>query len=511
MGNRFSYNQVIIIAEFSAFLYYPFNFSFTDSISLNEDEIFVSTAERIGPVILKLQNRSLNFDYFQEYFPESTGLIYTDRYYNQIEIFPEEGWIEIPELMYIFTASYRTAPKVKRRIEDLIEDYYMQSYSQMEICNLLAIDHQIPVSLRTLQRYFRVLGLKRKNIIESPVEAIVAAIVLEVNSSGINLGYRSMWRRLKSKYHLIVKQATVLKYLRIVDPEGIELRSRYRLKRRTYLLPGPNYMWHMDGYDKLKPYGFAIYALIDGYSRKILYMAVSTTNNKPEVIAHYFTIVVLEHGCVPTILRVDAGTENPLTGLIQQALRHYHEDEDAGPKSYFVGPSTHNQRIERFWGEGRRIATGYYIDLFKTLIGKRLLNTKDVVDIECLRFCFGRVIQNDLLRVKEEWNAHPIRCQNSTQTPTGKPNILFKCPERYNATDCRKNVNIADVKRIQDNFCTVKPIFYNRHTPEIARLLIPNYKEPETPVQASDLYIDLQKLLNENVNARNSLSEALDT
>ena len=28
---------------------------------------------------------------------------------------------------------------------------------------------------------------------------------------------------------------------------------------------GPDFVWHLDGYDKLKPYGFAIHAAIDGW------------------------------------------------------------------------------------------------------------------------------------------------------------------------------------------------------------------------------------------------------
>ena len=28
---------------------------------------------------------------------------------------------------------------------------------------------------------------------------------------------------------------------------------------------GPNYAWHCDGYDKLKPFGIAIQGCIDGY------------------------------------------------------------------------------------------------------------------------------------------------------------------------------------------------------------------------------------------------------
>ena len=30
---------------------------------------------------------------------------------------------------------------------------------------------------------------------------------------------------------------------------------------------GPDYTWHVDGYNKLKPYGFAIHDCIDGYEK----------------------------------------------------------------------------------------------------------------------------------------------------------------------------------------------------------------------------------------------------
>lgn len=44
----------------------------------------------------------------------------------------------------------------------------------------------------------------------------------------------------------------------------------------------------MDGYDKLKPYGFAINGCIDGFSRYIVWMEAYTTNDNPKVIADYF-------------------------------------------------------------------------------------------------------------------------------------------------------------------------------------------------------------------------------
>ena len=33
-------------------------------------------------------------------------------------------------------------------------------------------------------------------------------------------------------------------------------------------------MWHIDGWDKLKPYGFAVHGAMDGYSRKLLWLKV---------------------------------------------------------------------------------------------------------------------------------------------------------------------------------------------------------------------------------------------
>ena len=50
-----------------------------------------------------------------------------------------------------------------------------------------------------------------------------------------------------------VPRVVVQELLREIDPEGTELRRAHRLRRRRYHNPGPNYAWHCDGYDKLKP------------------------------------------------------------------------------------------------------------------------------------------------------------------------------------------------------------------------------------------------------------------
>jgi hypothetical protein len=67
-----------------------------------------------------------------------------------------------------------------------------------------------------------------------------------------------MHKLLVKKHHLRVSHDTVRLILRQVDPVGVSNRQRHRLRRRTYTSSGPNDTWHLDGYDKLRPYGFLI-------------------------------------------------------------------------------------------------------------------------------------------------------------------------------------------------------------------------------------------------------------
>ena len=91
----------------------------------------------------------------------------------------------------------------------------------------------------------------------------------EISSSSSCFGYRLMHQKLR-QMGVTTDQETVRLTLKALDPEGVICRSRNRLKRRIYISKGPNYMWHIDGYDKLKPFGLAIHGCMDGYSRKII-------------------------------------------------------------------------------------------------------------------------------------------------------------------------------------------------------------------------------------------------
>ena len=69
-------------------------------------------------------------------------------------------------------------------------------------------------------------------------------------------------------------------------------------------------MFHIDGNDKLKRFGFAIHGCIDGFSRKLIWLIVSTTNNDPLVVANFCLTAITNLGRAPNTLRMDLGTEN---------------------------------------------------------------------------------------------------------------------------------------------------------------------------------------------------------
>ena len=57
---------------------------------------------------------------------------------------------------------------------------------------------------------------------------------------------------------------SVYDVLELLDSTGISIGKRKRLRKRQYVSKGPNYFWHIDSYDKLKPYSIAINGCIGG-------------------------------------------------------------------------------------------------------------------------------------------------------------------------------------------------------------------------------------------------------
>ena len=73
---------------------------------------------------------------------------------------------------------------------------------------------------------------------------------------------------------------------------------------------GLSYVWHIDEFDKTKPYEFSIHGSINGYSRRIIWLEVSESNKYPDLIANYYLKAAKNLNRIPKIIKEDKGTEH---------------------------------------------------------------------------------------------------------------------------------------------------------------------------------------------------------
>ena len=266
-----------------------------------------------------------------------------------------------------------------------------------EMVGLLCTQHDCMISERHLKRLLRLFGLRRrKNYTDDQV--LIEFISRQIMTSGQLHGYRWMWMKCLHE-GFVVKKEHVRELMKVLDPAGVAARCRRSLRRRQYHADGPNFIWHVDGYDKLKPYGFCISGCIDGFSRKIIWLKVHTTNSDPKVIAGYYVEAVASLGFAPKVVRTDMGTENHHICDMQIFLRRNGQDSHARSGSTFMyGTSQHNQRIESWWSILRKENCDFWIQFFLDLKSNGYF-TGDYLDKNLVQFCFTRIIKVRLISI----------------------------------------------------------------------------------------------------------------
>lgn len=212
-------------------------------------------------------------------------------------------------------------------------------------------------------------------------------------------------------------------YLKERDPEGCERHKRHKLKRRQYINTGPDAAWHIDGYDKMKPWGFPIHGAIDGYSRKVLWLNVARSNNSPHNIAKFYLNCVGKHGGCPMYLITDLGTENGIAASIQCYFR-----SDSSAHRYVSSPR--NQQLESWWSMFSKQRASWWRAFFQDLESQGIYDSTSDIPKEALWFCFHKLFQKELDYIKEHWNSHYIR-KSRHDTVAGRPDLLYNIPENY--------------------------------------------------------------------------------
>jgi hypothetical protein len=140
--------------------------------------------------------------------------------------------------------------------------------------------------------------------------------------------------------------------VRQLDPDGITRRlNDVQRHRGQYIVPGPNYLWSIDGYCKLQFWGIEIYAGVDAYSRYITWIYAGISNRTGISILRQYLDTLQDTKICPQKLRSDRGSETTLIAAVHHKAVELQRPEMTLAECYLFGTSTMNQRIEAWWGQ----------------------------------------------------------------------------------------------------------------------------------------------------------------
>ena len=244
-------------------------------------------------------------------------------------------------------------------------------------------------------------------------------VINELGTSSSLLGYRQMTEILAVRYGVSISKEDVRKTLKNIGLDGVTMRKNKVIRRRICHTIGPGYSYHIDGNDKLKRWGFPIHGCIDGLSRKVMWLVLSTTNNDPLLVGNLYLNCIKQYKIVPKLLRMDAGTEN----IYCQDLQVYFTGEE---ESFLYASSTRNQRIEAFWSRIKSYKFSWWIEFFTEMTINVIFKPDNkLLHKELLLFLFMPILQKELNEFLMTWNSRNVR--QSAAAPGGALTYCFIC------------------------------------------------------------------------------------
>ena len=233
--------------------------------------------------------------------------------------------------------------------------YVEQGFQRRVMLDFLKRDFaQYAWRLRTLDRRLRHFDIQRndKNL---SVEEVKDVVKKELEGPGKLLGCRAMHRKVRQIHNLNVPRDLVHAAMYDLDPKGLEARGPVGKKKTnpkgSFTTKGPNWVHSLDGHDKLMGYQNSTFPLavygsgcIDTASRKLLWLRIcQVTKSNPKVIGRCYLEYLYEARIMPSMIRLDRGTETGTMATMHAFLRRNHDDMDDPCESIIYGPSKSNQ------------------------------------------------------------------------------------------------------------------------------------------------------------------------
>ncbi|XP_057217742.1 uncharacterized protein LOC130571067 [Triplophysa rosa] len=274
--------------------------------------------------------------------------------------------------------------------------------------SLTSIAEILQVSLATVKRHMKKFNLNHAVSFSEVSDDALDEMIKDIVAGNDQLGSEAVRAQLQAG-GVQVQRHSIRKSLARINPRAAALREKsQRPQRRLYREAGPNSLWHLDGNHKLIRWRIVIHGGIDGYSRLIVFLRASD-NNRSSTVLDCFLNAVAMHG-VPSRVRTDHGGENNAVCVMMNIFRGLKRG------SAIRGRSTHNQRIERLWGDMWRGFNNVYYNLFNFLESEDIVDIDNEMHLWALHYVFLPRINRDLTAFTRQWNNHGLRTERH-QTP----------------------------------------------------------------------------------------------
>lgn len=271
------------------------------------------------------------------------------------------------------------------------------------------------------------------------LETVAQVDALLRRGGGLLHGRRWAITHLRHHFGHHAHQVDVSLAMNQVDPRGVLERRLARTWRRDdFVTSGPDWLWSLDGHDKLLRWGIQIYGAIDAYSRKIIWWYVGNSNKTQISVVRQYLRAIERYGRVPNYIRTDAGTECAMLADCHFAFYLLHglivegwPDEKLLTARlndcYIQASSTRNIRIERTWNTQGHTTTRVWIDYFNQLERPDLMLFNEGIPVDKVSICFlfMPLIREHLTDFVATHNAHRIRKQNRRYHVPGVPDELY--------------------------------------------------------------------------------------